>query len=151
MEEFDQMVSAGRKVVILDDLVLDVEKFMSGHPGGKFTIEHNIGRDISKFFYGGYSLENIDKVAPYSHSTDAIRAVNSLIIGRLTDEAPVKLTTIEVDSNANLSGSCKNIRFKEKADRDGSARITDLLLNRTDKTRDSSLPGGRPCSLIDIR
>lgn len=115
MEEFDQMVVAGRKVVILDDLVLDVAEFMSNHPGGKFALEHNIGRDISKFFYGGYSLENIYKVAPYSHSTDAIRAVNSLIIGRLTDEAPVKMLMVDqVDRNANLSGSCKTIRFKEK-------------------------------------
>jgi cytochrome b involved in lipid metabolism len=30
---------------------------MENHPGGKFVIEHNIGRDVSKFFYGGYSLD----------------------------------------------------------------------------------------------
>jgi cytochrome b involved in lipid metabolism len=38
-------------------MVLDIETYMAEHPGGKFSIEHNIGRDISKFFYGGYSLE----------------------------------------------------------------------------------------------
>ena len=44
--------------MILDDLVLDVSKFMGEHPGGLFSLEHNVGRDVSKFFYGGYSLEN---------------------------------------------------------------------------------------------
>ena len=40
--------------IILDDLVLDVTEFKAKHPGGKFVVEHNIGRDVSKFFYGGY-------------------------------------------------------------------------------------------------
>ena len=51
------MVEEGRKLVILDELVLDVGSFISRHPGGRFALENNIGRDISKFFHGGYSLE----------------------------------------------------------------------------------------------
>jgi cytochrome b involved in lipid metabolism len=51
-------VSKGEKLVILDDMVLDMSSYAINHPGGNFTIEHNIGRDVSKFFYGGYSLEN---------------------------------------------------------------------------------------------
>ena len=43
--------------MILDDLVLDIENYMDNHPGGRFLLEHNIGRDISKFFYGGYALD----------------------------------------------------------------------------------------------
>jgi cytochrome b involved in lipid metabolism len=43
--------------VILDDLVLDVADYMEEHPGGTFLLEHTIGSDISKFFYGGYSLD----------------------------------------------------------------------------------------------
>jgi len=27
------------------------------HPGGAFLLEYNVGRDISKFFYGGYALD----------------------------------------------------------------------------------------------
>ena len=50
--------------MILDDLVLDVSKYYSEHPGGKFLIEANIGRDISKFFYGGYAMENYTGVKP---------------------------------------------------------------------------------------
>lgn len=43
--------------MILDDNILDVQSFQDYHPGGKFSLYHNIGRDISKFFYGGYSLD----------------------------------------------------------------------------------------------
>ena len=59
LDEFNKIVSNdnSRKLVILDDLVLDVTDFAKSHPGGRFLIEKNFGRDISKFFYGGYSLE----------------------------------------------------------------------------------------------
>ena len=56
-EEFENLVKKGRKLVILDDMVLDVAKFLTCHPGGYFVLNHNIGRDISKFFYGGYCVD----------------------------------------------------------------------------------------------
>jgi len=56
---------------------------MFNHPGGTFSIKHNIGRDISKFFHGGYALENILKVGEHKHSNDARKVVNRLIIGQL--------------------------------------------------------------------
>ena len=37
-EEFDQRVSDGEKLVLLDDLVLNVEGFEKEHPGGRFMI-----------------------------------------------------------------------------------------------------------------
>lgn len=43
--------------MILNEMVLDVTKFIDYHPGGKFVLKINNGRDISKFFYGGYCLE----------------------------------------------------------------------------------------------
>ena len=50
-------LESGEKLILLKDLVLDVSKFMYTHPGGKFMIEKNIGRDETKFFYGGYVME----------------------------------------------------------------------------------------------
>lgn len=58
MEDFNQKIRQGQKLVIVDDLILDISKFMDNHPGGRFSLERNIGRDVSKFFYGGYILEN---------------------------------------------------------------------------------------------
>ena len=57
-EEFRARIDRGEELVILDDLILDVSRFRYNHPGGNFLIHQNIGRDISKFFYGGYILEN---------------------------------------------------------------------------------------------
>jgi len=65
-------------------MVLDISKFILHHPGGKFVLLQNVGRDISKFFYGGYSLENNLGPQPsrgYTHSNYAKMIVNSLIVG----------------------------------------------------------------------
>lgn len=78
----------GEKLVILDDMVLDVSKFMSNHPGGRFAIEQNVGRDISKFFYGGYSQEPSTSLEPHTHSNDARKIVNSLIKCKLGSHTP---------------------------------------------------------------
>lgn len=86
-EEFEKRVAAGEELMILDDLVLDVSKYLTEHPGGKFVVHHNIGRDISKFFYGGYVLENGTGQKPYTHSNVARNIVNSLAIGRLEQKA----------------------------------------------------------------
>ncbi len=42
--------------MVLDEMVINVTEYIENHPGGKEVLEHNVGRDISKFFYGGYSL-----------------------------------------------------------------------------------------------
>lgn len=38
IEEFEQRLQKGEKLVILDNLVLDMSGFMENHPGGKFSI-----------------------------------------------------------------------------------------------------------------
>lgn len=73
----------GDKLVVIDDMVLDVRSWKVNHPGGKFLIDHNIGRDISKFFYGGYLLENGQGMKPHTHSNVATHIINSLVIARL--------------------------------------------------------------------
>lgn len=72
--------------------MLDVANYISWHPGGKFLLTHNIGRDISKFFHGGYSLEgNLGPVpaAGYAHSNVARQVVNKLIIAQFQKEIEV--------------------------------------------------------------
>ena len=88
-EEFDIRVNAGEELVLLDDLVLNITQFKTEHPGGRFLLEHNIGRDISKFFYGGYVLENGVGLKPVRHSNVARNIVNDLIVGRLGSKAQV--------------------------------------------------------------
>ena len=45
-----------KKIVVLDNQVLNLKSWESFHPGGKFVLMKNYGRDISKFWYGGYKL-----------------------------------------------------------------------------------------------
>lgn len=86
-EDFKKRVAGGEQLVILDDLVLDVSRFKLSHPGGKFVLQYNIGRDVSKFFYGGYVLENGTGLKPHAHSNVARCIVNSLAVARLEERA----------------------------------------------------------------
>lgn len=73
MSEFKELVAAGRQLVILDDMVLDIKNYVLNHPGGQKVLTGNIGRDISKYFYGAYQYENINKANDtYNHSSAAI-------------------------------------------------------------------------------
>lgn len=55
IEDFNKDVyKRGRNLVILDNYVLNFNDYHHYHPGGRFMLEKNRGRDISKFFYGGY-------------------------------------------------------------------------------------------------
>lgn len=70
--------------MILNEMVLDVTDYAELHPGGKFMIKINVGRDISKFFYGGYCLDgNLTSMNPegYNHSNYAKLVVNDLTVG----------------------------------------------------------------------
>jgi hypothetical protein len=58
------------------------------HPGGAFVLSHNVGRDISKFFYGGYALDGNssnpkDANSRHTHSNVARKIVNDHIVAVL--------------------------------------------------------------------
>jgi cytochrome b involved in lipid metabolism len=67
--------------VILDDLVLNVGDYITSHPGGPFLIRECIGRDISKYFYGGYSKTKSHLIN--SHSKTALKRALKFAIGRI--------------------------------------------------------------------
>lgn len=56
-DEFEKMVKDGQKLCILDDIVLNLETYADMHPGGAFLINYTVGRDVSKFFFGSYTLD----------------------------------------------------------------------------------------------
>lgn len=83
-QEFNKQIKAGKKLVLLNELVINVDEFMSYHPGGRFVLKTNIGRDISKFFYGGYCLEGNQGSQPsegHNHSNYARKIIEDLIVG----------------------------------------------------------------------
>ena len=94
VQQFTRRVKEGHKLVILDDMVLNTENF--DHPGGQYLLDYNIGRDISKFFYGGYALNSSYK--EFEHPQSSLLLVNQLKIGRLTtdtNETPVFLAHVK--------------------------------------------------------
>ena len=64
-------------------MVLDVKAYKKYHPGGSFLVKQTVGRDISKFFYGGYTIEYEEGYKPYAHSNIARMVVNNLAIAYL--------------------------------------------------------------------
>lgn len=78
------MVENGQQVVLLDDLIIDIKNYTLNHPGGKKVLTANIGRDISKFFYGGYQYENFKgKNDIHTHSAEARALCQEMVIGVL--------------------------------------------------------------------
>lgn len=96
--------------MILDDLVLDIRSYKWSHPGGRFVLEYNAGRDISKFFYGGYVLENGSGLQPHQHTNIARCIVNSLVVGRLEDKAKEFSARISSSSEVNAVTTCFTLR-----------------------------------------
>ena len=102
----------------MDDLVLDIADFIKYHPGGRFVMTHNIGRDISKFFYGGYSLEdNLSSSNPasgYKHSYYAKRIVSDIAIAVYEPDTVVSTVECQVrqDLSQNVNTSTKTIVFE---------------------------------------
>ena len=66
--EIEHAVSRGDSLVVCDNLVLRTEGYERIHPGGKFTIAKNFGRDIAKFYYGNYTLTNGPLTVAHTHS-----------------------------------------------------------------------------------
>ena len=63
-------------------------------------MQQNIGRDISKFFYGGYSME--DNLGPkpgqgYRHSNYARLIVNSIAIATYEVELECPITKVKLE------------------------------------------------------
>ena len=52
----DKAVEKGDELLIYDNVILNSKNYWEVHPGGRFFLEKNYGRDISKFYLGGYSM-----------------------------------------------------------------------------------------------
>jgi len=73
-------------------------------------MDHNIGRDISKYFYGGYILENQVGISPHTHSNVARKIVNSLIVARI-EQRPHSLVT-KIISKHEVNSTTATFTFR---------------------------------------
>ena len=89
-QQFEASLAQGQQLMLIDNLVIDVKEFANLHPGGRFVIRHNIGTDVSNFFFGGYCLEgNLQGISPgHKHSSYARMIVNDLAVAIYEREIP---------------------------------------------------------------
>ena len=78
-----EALDEGRHLVVLDNQVLDVERYDGAHPGGKFVFTKNYGRDISKYMYGGYKLVQLPQEQNYTHSGGAMIIADGMVVGHI--------------------------------------------------------------------
>ena len=80
-------------------------------------LRHNIGRDISKFFYGGYNMEgNLSgkPVAGHVHSNYARLIVNDLIVGHYQKDVIAQSTIckVNIDKTVELNNTTSIFFFE---------------------------------------
>ena len=85
-QRIKESLTQGVNLVIIDNYVLDFQDFDLYHPGGKFVLRHNRGRDIAKFFYGSYKMIHEVSGSRHVHSARAFRIASSMIIGHLENQ-----------------------------------------------------------------
>ena len=81
--EIEEAVAEGDSLCICDNLVLRTDGYERIHPGGKFVITKNFGRDIAKFYYGNYGLTRLFTL--HTHSGQANQILHNMIIGTIVD------------------------------------------------------------------
>lgn len=83
-QELSDWIRSGKNLAVIDNLVLDQSNYAALHPGGKFSVEHTCGRDISKYFYGGFALLADGTGRPaYTHSLKALSVAQSMVVAVL--------------------------------------------------------------------
>lgn len=102
------------KWVILGNKVYDVTDFR--HPGGVFIINQVVGREISRFFYGGYPLENTKNMDSHTHSVKALLTLESYFIGKLTKtESILAFKAPRTTNTTNLSMNSSTVALDESS------------------------------------
>ena len=85
MKEFNE---SKRKLALFNDYVVDLTAYAFEHPGGKFVIQQSDKKEIGKYIYGAYSMEN--NVSPHKHSLMAMNIVEKLIWARIIFDTECK-------------------------------------------------------------
>jgi len=113
VEQIDKGVAAGMPLLIFDNLVLNLNGYDVLHPGGRFVLRHNFGRDISKFFNGGYSLIQGKGVTPHQHSAHALEILKSLIVGVVNHQQGVREEVYRICNKERVTESTYTFTFKQ--------------------------------------
>ncbi|CAD8183221.1 unnamed protein product [Paramecium pentaurelia] len=76
----NQLVKEYQKLnyIILREAIYDVSDF--NHPGGQYILERITGREIGRYFYGGYPIQNLN-IKMHIHTQFAINYIETRYLG----------------------------------------------------------------------
>lgn len=82
-----------KKFVLLNNLVIDVTKFVDNHPGGKNLLKDHLYEDVGRFITGTESYGS--KFSPYDHSASTQKhMIEKMCIGEFKDASVGKLVAL---------------------------------------------------------
>lgn len=111
-QEIELEVENGDSLCICDNLVLRTDGYERIHPGGKFVITKNFGRDIAKFYYGNYALTNGKLTKPHTHTGEANDILHSMIVGYIDDQQDAKEMSTKIFAKHELTDNIATFTFK---------------------------------------
>ena len=76
-------------------------------------ITKNFGRDLAKFYYGNYALTNGKLTAPHTHSGQANRILESMIVGIISDQQDAYEVPTKIFAKHALNDSIATFTFKK--------------------------------------
>ena len=68
---------------IFGNYVYDISEFV--HPGGQYIMQKIYGREVGRFMYGSYHLEEFGTLPAYTHSHEAFAILESFKFGKIID------------------------------------------------------------------
>ena len=99
-EDVDKMIKKGKKIVIFQNQVIDVEHWINEHIGGAEVLKEVIGKEISRYFIGGFIAKG--KTKPHFHTHEAFQKIQDFTIGTISTTVnlfyDIKNKVIDTDS-----------------------------------------------------
>ena len=83
-----------KKLALFNDYIVDLTSYAFEHPGGTYMIQQCNKKDIGKYMYGAFSMEN--RVSPHRHSFIAMLIIEKLVVAKL------------VNTNENIASNSKS-------------------------------------------
>lgn len=102
--EFQQ---SKKKLALFDNYVVDLSYYGIDHPGGKYVLDECVGKDLGKYFYGSYSMEN--RVKPHTHSMIAAKILVKMVCAKIIEpKEKGKLFSEDLEGSSGNTNAVEN-------------------------------------------
>jgi len=128
----------GIKWVLVGNSIYDLTDFT--HPGGDFMIKAVIGREVTRFLYGGHALEHVN-MKPYTHPAYVFQVMEKYRIGTLDKCEALFLNVNRSLSEARLDDSegVKLLSGRRTNESESSRSHTWVLVGKEQESQDSEI------------